>query len=362
MENSSEIMNETYTYYTLEQILEYYGSTPFLDTFNLYPFTIVAVLSVLLNTASFIIFMQRDFDTLPLYTYLRVYSFNNIIYCLPNLLNFTYSTIRYLPWSWSYLPQFFYSFIYCPIINLSFSYANVLGIFILLDRVATFKKELKRYLNRAKLLCLIGILGCMISEIPSYLQYDVALITYRLNRTTDWSFWFSVDSQFALEEPGKTLVIINIVVRDGLTVLIEIGLNFYSVALLKSHMAKRKRILSLGVVDNMSVMPTVVNPATKLDTNNSRKKSIKQNRSSVDLNATIMVIFISTLSLSEHAASLTGYIYPMFDYNLTTYILFTVSNFMGPLRRLVDFFVFFYFNKIFKRVCLRILTIQSVGT
>lgn len=375
MDYISNVSNSSsYYYYSLEDVLKTYGSTEFLDTFNLFPFTLIAIVSFLLNCLCFVVFMQKDFDILPLYTYLRVYSFANIMLCLPNLLNFTYSTYRYFSWSWSYEAQFYYNLIYTPIISLSYFYGSVLDIIILLDRIATFDKRVKKIMNWPRTMCLVSFIACLIINIPSYIQFDVILVDVKLNATTDLTFWFGGSSQFALSQIGRGLILFNIAFRDGFTLLVEIYLNIHSIILLKTYLARRKRILSVRN-ENASVMKTVINAgANTMQTGNStnqrkssgfnlfRKKSdSSKSRSSVDMHASVMVISMCFLSMTEHAISFANFLYPFFFTNLTTFILYTASNFFGPFKRLVGFFLFYFLNKIFKNVCLRILRLKKDG-
>jgi hypothetical protein len=78
MNNSSK---SSYTYYDLEEFLADYGSTFGLDAFSLYPFTIVSLSGFVLNVFSWLVFLDAEFNEIPLKKYMRVYTSTNSILC-----------------------------------------------------------------------------------------------------------------------------------------------------------------------------------------------------------------------------------------------------------------------------------------
>jgi hypothetical protein len=191
MDNSTEL-NETsdtnsstyyYYYYTIDYLLASYGSTWFLDNFNLYCFTLLGGIGIILNIYSFIIFLHREFN-IPLYKYLQVYVINNFVMCLLNKFNFVFCTPRIFSWSNSYYAQLFYARIYVPVTTTSYVFGACIDIAIQLDRISTFSSRIKSCLKLSPYkACLIMFIVSVIIELPDYFGNMPNSSTSRINAT-----------------------------------------------------------------------------------------------------------------------------------------------------------------------------------
>jgi hypothetical protein len=89
--------------------------------------------------------------------------------------------------------------------------------------------------------------------------------------------------------------------------------------------------------------------------------SLKKNGvSKSDKNTTIMVIVMCVMSFLVHIILLASIIYPIYYFNLIDFILYFAIDFSLPLKSVIDFFLFYYFNKKFKQGTLKILNLSNL--
>jgi hypothetical protein len=65
------------------------------------------------------------------------------------------------------------------------------------------------------------------------------------------------------------------------------------------------------------------------------------------------------LTIMEHILVLLSTVYPYFNLNLLVFIFNEACNFFYPLKRCIDFVVFYCFNVKFKKVCKKIFGTRS---
>jgi hypothetical protein len=345
MDNSSN--STIFTYYTEDEILFMFGSTWALDYLNLYLYTTVAVLAFILSIFSLLVYTDREFN-IPLFSYLRVYSAFNAMQGLINIFNFTYSTYRIIPWSNSYATQYFYNCILVPSANLLYYYTSMLGLVILLDRISNFNPKYRGFfvLSPYKM-CLAIFVICFVTDIPFYVAFVPGLQVLHLNKTATFAIWFSATSSFGTTTAGQVLIITLEVGRDMLVLIAELLMNAASVYMFKAYMNKKRLVQRISV----------------------GKGEVAGSRlSSSDQRATFMAILMSLTSAIVHFVVFLANVYPFFALNFYVFLFYFMCDFSLPLKCCVDFFLFFFFNKNFKRVCLkymrldRLLVDRSIST
>lgn len=336
---------------SLDSVLTKYGSTIFLDTFNLYPYTIISTLGFLLSTLSLVVFMNRkEFDGIRLYVYLRVYSINNMILCFVNIFNFTFCSYRILSWSNSFPSQVFFNYLFTPISSVCYFYGSVLDILILMDRISFFCQWLKasRFNQLSPTsICVWTLIVCIIIDAPSFVYYEIEYQTFRLDATRNFTIWFSKPST------NKILTILEYMVmaiRDILVLLIEVWLHITSIVLFKKHL-KRKKQISLKMCKSLSSSQTgTANPLKRMSVFRSSVRNRRRQGSAAEQKVTSMIAIVCTMTIAEHAVNVTCVLYSFYHVNLTTFVFYTLSDFLWPLKRFILFFVFYSFNSKFRSV------------
>jgi hypothetical protein len=345
------------TCYTVDEVLSTFGSTWAMDYLNFYLFITVSIVGLLANTLSFVVFNGRDFN-LALYSYLRVYTFRNIITSFFCIFKFFGNSYRILPWSNGYWPQAYYNFILIPVTCILYFYGSVLNIFILLDRIAYFNKAVQRFFTLPPYkICAISFVAVFIINMPYNFQFVPLSETRRIDVNITFTIWFSTNSAFINSHLGKILTYVLVSIRDLGIVLIEIILNITSIVLLKQHFVKKNRIGFLRTTHlnngEASVSLNVSAYPKALDTNNQNQRVASLNRSiaRAEHRATMMCIILCVFSIAYHIVMLTSVIYPYFSFDFNVFLLYFLTDLFSPLQSVFDFTIFFVFNKIFRVKC-----------
>jgi hypothetical protein len=353
--NNSTI-NSSYQYYTTDEIFLKYGSTWALDVLNLYPYITVSSLGVLLSILALIIFQDSEFNT-PLYVYMRVMSAVNILQSSLNIFNFAFTTLRIIPISNTYAAQFFFNFIFSPVASTCYFYSSVLGLIILLDRISYFKFEFKSlFIISAYKISAIALAVCIIINSPSFFAYVPTTRTFKLSATETFTIWLSFNSTFGFTLLGKILLIIVDSIRDILVMILEVTLNILSMHLLHKHLNMKRKLHNMTAVTSKELNKTSAVFQAALSA--LRKKDVI---SKSDLRATMMTIVMCLSSIVMHVLLAVSIIYPYFGYNINVLIFSFVTNFMLPVKCVVDFFTFYFFNVNFKRVLNRYARVYVFG-
>jgi hypothetical protein len=344
---NTDANNSNYEY-TLDAVLTKYGSNFYLDLFNLVPFTLVSVVGFVLNTFSFVAFLDDEFKGIHLYSYLRVYCINNMIMCFLNIFNFVYSSIRILPWSNSFLTQLYSNYVYIPITNFNYFYGSLLDIVILLNRISYFNATVKNCIKFSPLtICSISFLVCLIVEFPFFFFFMPNSHTATLKDGTIFTIWFSDMTQFAQSTSGSVLKFLMYGLRDILVMLIILVLNVISTCLLKQHLSQKLRLVRYRM-EELHISEGNAELSTSFGLNRISK---------ADKRSSIMVIIMCILTIGEHLLVLLSVVYPYFNFDFNMFVFYTVNNFFWPVKRCGDFFLFFYFNKKFRKICRRYLSL-----
>jgi hypothetical protein len=348
-ENGSNSSDHFY-YYSLDFILyKFGGSTWTLDCINLYLYFFTGLIGFIINAFSFLILQDFEFN-LPLYQYFRIYTIINSIMCLSTALSFISCTYRILPWTNSEITLTLGVNYMIQLDNVLYFYGSLIDLLILFDRISSFKPNLKLPIKlspyKMSFVCFIGVL---LISCPLFFVNQIDSRTFKLNQTVNFTVWNFHNSDFAKSPLGTGLTYFVYAIRDVLVMILQIVLNLISIGLFKKYVMKKMTMATRVPVidDQISYSVSIVKHST------SRRLNFIHR---ADQKLTQMCILICVLSIFEHVLVLATTIYPYTNSDfLMLVILLNVSFFFWQLKRIVDFFMFFAFNKIFKRVCLRYL-------
>lgn len=356
--------DESYSY-NLDELLTTYGSTPFLDNLNLYPFTIFSALGLLLNLFTCFVYRQHEFRAVSIYQFFFIYAVTNVVLCLFSCFNFLATSYRIISWSNSYWTQFYYNYIYSPGINICYFYSSVLDIFVLIDRIAYFKVSVRTWFRKCSpfKMCLIGLIGCLIIDSPYCYVFMPGSVVVRLNSTTNFTIWFASTTPFATSTVGKVLSYLVYSIRDVQVMLIKVALNIISAYILKQFLDKKLTIVRSNTII-MADLPTTqsrrksrvasLTESKSLAATALSKKAEKANR-----NSTLMVIILCMMSICQHILTMVMILYAYFFFNIYVFILYFLGDFCLPFKAFIDVFVFFAFNKKFREASYRMLRIRD---
>jgi hypothetical protein len=357
--NASEL-NSTYEYYTLDYILTHFaGSTWATDNFNFWPFVTIGPIATLLSILAFIVLQDPEFD-IDLYKYMRVYTVNNALLTLLITFQWLNCCIRIIPWTNSYMGQAVCIYFVVNTANALYFYGSLIDILMILDRIAIFNKFVKSLIKLSPyIICCITFVVMVVVEGPGFLVLVISSESFKLNATTSYIVWYNKNSEFANSRAGTVLTYLVFIIRDVLLGIVQIILNFALVVCFKQYMSKKMAIHS-----GTTVAPINSTMNSTTGTNAQRKTSDTAGGqtgrvSSADKRATVMCILMCILSMVEHLLVLASVLYPYFSSNLLiAFEIYSVSFLWQLLKRIADFFLLFFINKVFKKVCLKYLHIE----
>jgi hypothetical protein len=349
---TSENGSELATYYTMDEVLTMYGSTWALDSLNFYLCTIVSVIGFVLSILGFVVFSKSEFN-IPLYAYLRVFCLTSVAMCSVCIFKFVANSYRILSWSNSFGTQVYFNYVMIPLSNLFYFHSTVLDIVILLDRICLLNIQMKqkmKWLHQYPYrLCAFIFMLCILVDFPYFFVFIPAQATVQLNQTTPFVIHYSSTSPFAASELGKILTFMVYAVRDVAVMVIQFSLNIASAVLLKRHFQKKQKISATSTLQGRSVVSEATTHETAEPSRQSgARKTKKVEFSKLENDTTIMIMIMCVVSFLVHVILLFAIIYPLNNLNLLVFTLYFVTDFNLPLKALIDFFLFYRFNKKFK--------------
>jgi hypothetical protein len=179
-------------------------------------------------------------------------------------------------------------------------------------------------------------------ELPYYFVFVPASQTVHLTRTKFFTIWYSYTSAFAHSLPGQIITNAVNVLRDLVVLIIEIVLNAISLVLLKKYLNRKMRLQGM-------TSRSLGADGTTASTAASQQRG--DHISKADQRATLMAILMCLFSVIDHVLMITQILYPYFNFDLTVFVLYFLGGVFQPVKCCLDFGVFFFFNKNFRKVC-----------
>jgi hypothetical protein len=301
---------------------------------------------------------------------------------LVNILNFLCTSYWLFPQVVNtYWTQVWAHCVYIPIAKMCYFYSCVLGIVILLDRIAIFSKSVKNLIKLSPaMISFISFAVCFFVDFPYFLVYQPGSKEVKLDATTRFTIWYLGTTTFAQSQAGSLLTFTVATLRDIVVMVILIVLNILSVYLLRKHFNKKKVVMGAGPSAGSSAGPSsnsinqrgVEAPSHRFsfmpDTMSKQPSesmiAVKSGRagnevSKCERKATVMVMLMCGMSIASHVSILTATVYSLFYLNLMLTYLSILCNFILVLSCFADFFFFYFFNKNFKKACHKYLRLSS---
>lgn len=349
---ASSVSNSTGSkvyYFTVDHILNLYGSYMILNTFNLFVVASVGFIGFILGLISCFLLSNRSVfnSSLAFYKFLRIYALNNALVCLITAFTFVQFTYRIFPWLNSYWSIAYIDFVFVPILTVLYFYCNFLNIAILVDRIAIYDSRFPKL--PAGRTSLIGFAFCLIINLPCYFVYEPASATYPTGPHSNFTIWYSSLSSFGSSPVGKGFTYTLFVIRDFIPAVAEAGLNIISMNKMREFLKCRRQVVA-RITTHSGGRDISGGRAGTIVTLSKPKRSV-----STDTKATILVIFMTTLSLIEHLVCIAGNLYPTFATDAGLFYLFTAANFTLAFKRVLDFVSLLIFNKNFKKLFVKFI-------
>jgi hypothetical protein len=372
-------MNYSDTNYTIYEFDSFeslfllaFGADRLQDCLYVYMLTPIAIIGFILNMLSFVVFMDKEFDKVPFFSFLRVYTVNSAVLLLFACSYLTANAYTFFTFGTSYPANFFFIRIAIPIGNTGYYFGTILDLLFTLNRITIFCKPVKKlFVLGPYKLCAAILAFCVITDVPYYMTYSPRLYTFSVfNSTNIVQLWYTGISDFSYSDIGTILTILLECWRDLFLALAEIAVNIWLIFCLKAYLKQRAALLH-----RRPMLPTVANPmavetietagnainnngaVSSSTTRNLVKKTKKPTQttgqqsevSSADLRSTVMAIVVCALTIYVHISLIACIIYPYFDpTNMSTIAYLSYGAIISAaFKYAANFFVFYFFNKKF---------------
>jgi hypothetical protein len=390
----------------LDIILTAFGDTLILNYVWFFPFVVFGSIGLLGNILCFVIFLNKEFATMPMYSYLRVYSVNSGLICLLSIFLFVASTKRLFPALNTYGSQVYFLWVYLPGVNGMQAMAQLLDIVVTIDRIGFFNNRVKAMMTRAspRIICFVFlILSCLngliyyARSVPFGVPVGSVLDTNTGQVITDFVIWVPGTAEISKSDAAILFFTVYFFVRESILMIGEIVPNCVSLYYLKGYYGKKMAQVvkenrlsnTTGKKNGNSTSLTAKTTITVATADQVIERVAAQQMtelSRADRSASLMAFVLCLLSILSHsvtiAASLYGLLQPvdLVASNLVSQIyayaaskLFLNVNlilivkmiFLNSIRIIckddlllavkhaLNLVIFYSFNKSFKKVCRR---------
>ena len=305
------------------------GSTWTFDSIYLFVISPVCFIGILLNLFSIMVINKIKVrnKNKNLYTFLTIYLINSSILCFITVFSFFTYSPRYFDFALSYSARIYRCIIYNSIATLLYFYSNILDLLILFERFTIFIEKFQRFKNWSPhLISIIALFGCILTHSPiflwHYIKSDEEFYQSAADLTT---FTYCGRTDFLNSRLGFILSTISLILRDLITLIVEIVLNLFTIAYYNKFIKKKLEISSITTTQTNTLMP-------------------------VEVNLFFMTIVLSLISVLCHfCASVSSLTLVKHDLDTITIFLFLLISILSSvLKYSLNFFIFVLFDSNFR--------------
>jgi hypothetical protein len=349
-----------------EYLLLQIGSTWLLDSLHLYLVTLFGYIGFTFNMLSFWAFYKIKFQKQILKSYMKVYTLNAAVCCLFIIFDFTARSPRYVEnITFSFIGGFFR----CKstqIVATLYFFGNVLDCLILTERLSHFVKPLQKFstFNPWRVIW-ISFCVCVIISMPFYYDYEIRSKSEfydsikTLNIENNEQFTFCRRQPFFRTTLGMIIFGIVIIVRDIITLILELILSIASIILFRRYLTKRKRFIHLNLrncnistINNMNQNYCASSINSNIDEFNLQLENFDNlinKAQKFNTNLTKMTIYLSFCSIILHfIAGIVTLFLIINDNSLTAHFFLLIIIGAYHVKFISNFFFFYRFNNNFK--------------
>lgn len=332
MNKSFDFDQEISVYLNNETFLDNVTSSIFINGIFMFLTFPLGIIGFILNILSFIILLKIQIKKTHLYGYLKVYtilsSFNGLI----SGLLFTSASPRFYPYMLSYFSRLIRSILAIYVLTSIYFITNILDILIAFERLSIFIRKF-HIINKINpyLVSIIIIIFSFVFDLPIFFSYYIKSeqeILYDL-KTNFSSYAYIGRTSFFYSRLNFYLIIIQILIRDFATLLIEIILSCLGIYYHQNYLQKSIQF-SQNQTNSQSKNPAVLSKVKK------GKKILK------------MTIIMSIVSIISHLVVSVSYGFAINGYSKASNISQCFGYLGISIKYFTNFFIFFYFNLNFR--------------
>lgn len=268
------------------------------------------------------IFSNKNFNS-KFYKILRIYSLNSCLLNLNDFVMFFSAVINFKEFTVSYKASFYICYVYVTIAVTLYTFGGIFDIVIVLERLSILSNKFK-YLEKwtPGKLAIIVMISSLFINIPLIFSRQPIKIAIKLNETQIIYFYNYINTPFFYRRFGTIIIHLNLLIRDILTLIVEIALNLLSLFYLKRLLVNKKKLtlqnqLKLSLIDK------------------------------IDENSTKMVVLMCTLAAFVHFCVYYSWIISRKD-KMNSKMIGVIAFLIATIKFSLNFLVFYFYNQNFK--------------
>jgi hypothetical protein len=325
-----------------------------------------ACFGFLLNWFSFFIFVKgaRRFTLSPIYVYLKILTCTSL---LANLLQVIFAiglSRRLLFLGNSIYWQYFFAYVYSPLHSTLTFFKFAMDAVVILDRIATINTRLRGLcMSRSPLfnsaVALIVTIVIISPQYVLYVPYKCLVLSEETQTTTE--LYITDTSTFARTPHGNWLMNVATIFGSVTLCVVDLVLNMASFCMFKSYFVHKDHLTNnvrmQVIAQQQGLLPVPEGEQGEEDkitddvSSTPRTSSDKPAHSrSSERSLTKMCIVMCTVSVVHQIVHVTNtFVVMMVGGGGKAVFSIFVSNFVSVLRHSSNFFLFYSFNKNFKK-------------
>ena len=324
------------TYYELEYWFEAFGYPHNIEILTIYIVTPIGLISFALNLLTFMVLLKQCFLGSVFFSYMKLYIFNGAILSLICSTLFITTAQRAFSFTNTYEALAYTVYFFTSVQPMLILFSSFLEICVVIERSMYFlpKRLRKSYNIDFNKLTLFLFLFCIILHAPTFFLFIPAFVDVQLDENTPFRIWYIGIADFSNTITGKVLTYLQYVIRDVLPLITKLILNSLLVYLVKSYVNKLKK--------------------ENITQSNIKSESFISKR---DRNQTYISLFMSIFSILEHIFYIASYILYFLNKFSDSNIFFCTATFFISVKQMLNIFVFYKFNSLFKAELKKILNL-----
>ena len=359
--------------YSPWQWFELFGSSWTLDSLILFLATPVSLAGVLLNSLNFYVLSNKKFESKIIFSFLRVYSLNSLLMCLvlSTYFNITYN---YFEITNTFIFRAYSSIVYIPIVTVLAFFSGFLDILISVERLLDFFPNARKLTSLKS--CFILMLVVILITLPYFFIYYPAHLDVNLSQNETFRLYYIGLSEFGQSSIGEVVNNVLFFIKDVVAFIVEIVLNISLVVLLRKHVNKKIKVITLtpdsNPVNNHQIpaSPSQMQPPTSPLGISEGSAQFTFRSNSLDpialaykrnKNITMMVVVICVFSGFAHITTIMCNSSLAIAQNSLSYGFCFGANFFLSFKGFSNFFIFFLFNNLFCTETKKLIRLQSTS-
>lgn len=352
--------NETNEEYFLINIwLTQFASVWPLNSIYLFVILPLGLIGFFLNILCFYILKHNDFEKISIYGYFKVITINSALLCLFQSTVFISQTHRYFHFSNTNEANLYATLVYLPVSNVILIFGSILDICISLERCSIFYTKFKVLIKqKVNLVCLILFIVSILIGLPYFFINWPEDVDFDIGKNKFFKLWYWDITTFGRSLAGQILTYGNFFIRDVLFLSVELGLNIFSIALLRNYFINKAKL-----VGNSNQLSHQIPLKSNIDTNSTDTQNVAalsnsvctinvthtKNLSAQEKNLTIMIIIMCFFSIIIHIFYLIVGVFLFFSDSLLTSSTGAFVVFTSILKHMSNIIFLFLFNVKFRK-------------